>query len=349
MTPIVPGKSEAAAASQGEKMAAEIAEIPAVISRQLRDHLDAYLALGRDWADRPPRFLATCARGTSDQAALFFKYLTEIGTGIPVASLGPSLGTVYGARLQMQDATLVAVSQSGASPDIVALTEAARAGGARAVALLNTIPSALAEVADTVLPLAAGPEQAVAATKSFVASLVALTAIHAGQTGDAKLCDALLMLPETLRGLPPHAAPDLQPLARHRRLFCLGRGLGLAMSGEAALKLKETCLLSAESASSAEFRHGPQALADGDLAALAFVLDDAARQGNADLIDSLRGRGAHVICFDPLAIGLEGKHPPAVQAIALITVFYAQVWALSRSLGLDPDAPPHLVKATLTR
>ncbi|MCC5983884.1 MAG: SIS domain-containing protein [Rhodobacteraceae bacterium] len=333
----------------GHHMAAEIAEIPAVIARQVRDHLDAYLALGRGWADTPPPYLATCARGTSDQAALFFKYLTEIGTGIPVASLGPSLGTVYGARLRMKGATLVAVSQSGASPDLVALTQAAQAGGARTVALLNSIPSPLADVSDTVLPLAAGPERAVAATKSLVASLFALSAVHAGQTGDARLLDALAALPDTLRALEPQAAPDLQPLARHRRLFCLGRGLGLAVSGEAALKLKETCLLSAESASSAEFRHGPQALADGDLAALAFVLDDAAQAGNAELIASLRARGAQVIRFDPAAIGLKGDHPPAVQAIALVTAFYRQVWKLSRALGLDPDAPPHLVKATLTR
>lgn len=333
----------------GRNMAAEIAEIPEVIARQVRDHLDAYLALGHSWRDTPPPYLTTCARGTSDQAALFFKYLTEIGTGIPVASLGPSLGTVYGARLRMAGATLLSVSQSGASPDLVALSQAAQAGGARTVALLNTVASPLAEASDTVLPLAAGPERAVAATKSFLASLFALSAIHAGQTGDAKLLAALKALPETLRALDPQTAPDLQPLARHRRLFCLGRGLGLAVSGEAALKLKETCLLSAESASSAEFRHGPQALADGDLAALAFVLDDAARGGNAELIASLRARGAHVIRFDPAAIGLEGDHPPAVQAIALVTAFYRRVWALSRALGLDPDAPPHLVKATLTR
>lgn len=114
----------------GHLMAAEIAEIPTVIDRQLRQNLDAYLAFGRKWAAQPPLFFATCARGTSDQAALFFKYLTEIGTGIPVVSLGPSLGTVFEANLRMHGATLLAISQSGASPDLVALAGRSAEGGA---------------------------------------------------------------------------------------------------------------------------------------------------------------------------------------------------------------------------
>jgi len=330
-------------------MAAEIAEIPEVIDRQLRDNLDSYLALGHNWTNDPPVFFATCARGTSDQAATFFKYLTEIGTGIPVASLGPSLGSLFDGGLRMNGSVLLAISQSGASPDLVALARKASIGGARTVALLNTPDSALGRTADTVLPLAAGPERAVAATKSFAASLVAVAAIHAGQTGNRELLDELLLLPAVLRS--PRNGPqlDLSPLRRARRLFCLGRGVGLAIAGEAALKLKETCLLTAEATSSAEFRHGPLALADKESTALVFLLDDATRHGTELLIETLKERGASVI----VSGGADKVQPldlrhPATQAIVAITRFYAAVHALALSLGLDPDRPPHLVKATLT-
>jgi glutamine---fructose-6-phosphate transaminase (isomerizing) len=333
----------------GHLMAAEIAEIPEVIDRQLRENLDSYLALGRSWAAEPPVFFATCARGTSDQAALFFKYLTEIGTGIPVASLGPSLGSLFDGRLRMAGAAMLAISQSGASPDLVALTRKAAAGGASTVALLNTMDSPLGRAADMVLPLAAGPERAVAATKSFVASLVAVTAIHAGQTGNRALEDELLALPAVLRAQAGGPKLDLRPLAQARRLFCLGRGLSLAIAGEAALKFKETCLLAAEGASSAEFRHGPLALADKDTAALVFLLDDATRQGTELLIETLNDRGATVI----VSAEGEGAAPhalrhPATQAIVVITRVYTAIHTLAVSLGLDPDVPPHLVKATLT-
>ncbi|MFM7335396.1 MAG: SIS domain-containing protein [Tabrizicola sp.] len=333
----------------GHLMAAEIAEIPEVIDRQLRENLDSYLALGRSWAAEPPVFFATCARGTSDQAALFFKYLTEIGTGIPVASLGPSLGSLFGGELRMTGATMLAISQSGASPDLVALTRKAAAGGASTVALLNTLDSPLGRIADKVLALAAGPELAVAATKSFVASLVAVTAIHAGQTGNQALEDELLTLPAVLRAQAGGPKLDLRPLAQARRLFCLGRGLGLAIAGEAALKFKETCLLAAEGASSAEFRHGPLALADKDTAALVFLLDDATRQGTELLVETLHDRGASVIAS---TAGTEASpyslRHPATQAIVAITRVYAAIHALAVSLGLDPDLPPHLAKATLT-
>ena len=331
----------------GHLMAAEVAEIPDVIEGQLRANLDAYLALGRAWAKEPPVFFATCARGTSDQAALFFKYLTEIGSGIPVASLGPSLGSLFPVSLRMKGAALLAISQSGASPDLVALTRKAAEGGADTFALLNTVASPLGAAAGRVLPLSAGPERAVAATKSFVASLVAVAAIHAGQTGDRDLEADLLALPGHLRAGAREL--DLRPLAGTRRLFCLGRGLGLAIAGEAALKFKETCLLAAEGASSAEFRHGPLALADRDTAALVFLQDDATRPGTEALAATLKDRGATVMVLgagsDCLPRDL--RHP-ATQAIGAITVFYPAVQQLALSLGLDPDVPPHLQKATLT-
>lgn len=330
----------------GHRMAAEVAEIPEVIERQLRENLKDYVALGKLWGREPPLFFATCARGTSDQAALFFKYLTEIGTGIPVASLGPSLGSIFPGILRMKGGALLAISQSGASPDLVALTRKAAAGGAATVALLNTTESPLGAVSGRVLPLSAGSEHAVAATKSFVASLIAVAAIHAGQTENTTLLQDLLALPQVLRSRMAHYRTDFGPLAKSRRLFCLGRGLGLSIAGEAALKFKETCLLAAEGASAAEFRHGPLALADKQTSALVFLLDDATRPGTEALIETLRERGATVSVLGADHLGL--RHP-ATQAIVAITLFYQSVHALSLSLGLDPDMPPYLLKATLTQ
>lgn len=334
----------------GQHMAREIAEIPEVIANQLKHNLDQYEALGRDWASNPPVFFATCARGTSDQAALFFKYLTEIGTGIPVASLGPSLGAVFDGDLRMQGAILLAISQSGASPDLLALTKKAALGGAQTVALLNTLPSPLSDIAGHTLPLSAGHERAVAATKSFVASLVAVTAIHAGHTGDKSLLSALEAFPDALASIQRVQTGNLRSLVDARRLFCLGRGVGLSVAGEAALKLKETCLLAAEGVSTAEFRHGPLALADERTAALVFLLDDATRPGTEALIETLQQRGVRILTIGSgrTDFPIFGIPHPTVQAIAAIAVFYGLVQRLSLDLGLNPDAPPHLVKATLT-
>ncbi|MDR4474259.1 MAG: DDE-type integrase/transposase/recombinase [Nitrospira sp.] len=230
-----------------------------------------------------------------------------------------------------------------ASPDLVTLTRKAAAGGASTVALLNTLDSPLGRIADKALPLATGPELAVAATKSFVASLVAVTAIHAGQTGNRALRDELVALPEVLRSKESEPKLDLRPLAHARRLFCIGRGLGLAIAGEAALKFKETCLLAAEAASLAEFRHGPLALADSDTAALVFLLDDATRQGTELLIETLHDRGASVIVSSAGSeVGPHALRHPATQAIVAIARIYETIHALAVSLGFNPDVPPHL-------
>jgi glucosamine--fructose-6-phosphate aminotransferase (isomerizing) len=179
--------------------------------------------------------------------------------------------------------------------------------------------------------------------------MVAVTAIHAGQTGNRALEDELLDLPAVLRAQVGGPKLDLRPLAQARRLFCLGRGLGLAIAGEAALKFKETCLLAAEGASSAEFRHGPLALADKDAAALVFLLDDATRQGTELLIETLHDRGASVIVSTAgTGTGLHALRHPATQAIVAIARVYAVIHTLAAGLGFDPDVPPLLETATLT-
>ena len=335
----------------GEWMLREIAEIPQVIARQMAHHGADYAETGARLRRNPPRFFATCARGTSDHAALFFKYLTEIRTGVPVVTLGPSLGSIYDADLQLRDAVLLSVSQSGSSPDLVALQHRAKQGGASTIALLNTTDSPLGGEADIVLPIGAGPEQAVAATKSFVASLTALLAIHAGQTEDNSLLAAVNNLPEALKQT---RAVDIDPIVRAllaaETLFILGRGPGLAIAQEAALKLKETCLVHAEAFSAAEFRHGPIALAKPGALVLAFLPEGPARASVEDTLRLAKEYGAQTI---PIGSGtpgfacFDGAHEQTL-CVLQITLFYRIAAALSLALGLNPDLPPHLVKATLT-
>lgn len=338
------------AVERGALMGEEIATIPDIVAAQLCEHLAAYLALGQGWRKDPPLFFATCARGTSDQAALFFKYLTEIGTGIPVVSLGPSLGTLFRAPLRLKGSVTLAISQSGASPDLVGLIESAKAGGSATVALVNTLPSPLAEASGQALPLGAGPERAVAATKSFVASLVAVSTLCAGQTGDQRLLTSLHDLPKVLRLCRASPGQSLDAFARADHVFCLGRGLGLAVAGEAALKLKETCLIAAEGLSATEFRHGPIVLAKPGTAALIFLTDDETRLGSEDLAQTLKDRGATVMTFGTGAADLQMPTTghPVTDMIAAITFFYDLAWRLSVAKGLNPDTPPHLSKATLT-
>ncbi|MCY4376049.1 MAG: SIS domain-containing protein [Spirochaetaceae bacterium] len=179
-------------------MAREIAEIPAVAARQVSLGLTEYRALGVRLRKRAPAVIVTCARGSSDNAAVYLKYLVETRVGIPVAAIGPSVASVYDARLSLDRAVCVTISQSGGSPDLVSLQDHARAGGAATLALLNTRDSPVGSSADEVVPVMAGPETAVAATKSLVASLVAIAGIVAGWTDDGALARGLEALPESL-------------------------------------------------------------------------------------------------------------------------------------------------------
>lgn len=335
-------------------MAREIAEIPEAVARQLGDGLPLYREAGALLRAEPPRLFVTGARGSSDHAATFFKYLAEVRCGIPVASIGPSLGSVYDAALRLEGCAFLTVSQSGASPDLVALQAWAAAGGARTLALLNVTASPVGEAADLVLPLLAGPERAVAATKSFVASLVAVTAIVAAMTGDEVLLESLKRLPDCLaRAIAVDWAEARAPLAAAASVYAISRGPGLAVALEAALKLKETCGLHGEAFSAAELRHGPIALAGPRLAALVFVPEDRSRDSVLEAAAALHRAGARVFATnatpeDPAALeSVPAPHPllaPICQAASL----YRFAERLAAGLGVDPDRPPHLAKVTET-
>ncbi|EYB69216.1 glutamine-fructose-6-phosphate transaminase (isomerizing) [Deinococcus phoenicis] len=336
-------------------MLQEAREAPQVVARQLRENADAARALAAAIRERRPPYAVTIARGSSDHACTVLKYALETQLSLPVASLGPSVYTLYGARLDLRGALVIAVSQSGASPDVVENVRMARQGGALTVALVNVEDSDLAREAEFVLPLKCGEERAVAATKSYLASLTALLPVVADLAGDAALSRALETLPDALErtlGLED-AARDLAERYRFAdNLLVLARGLHFGVAQEAALKLKETCGIHAEAYSAAEFSHGPKRLLAEGVPLLGFAPADAAQSATAAAYADLRSNGADLRTLGP-ASGSTLTTPATGHALtdpvpsALAFYLFAAHLALHR--GLNPDAPPLLSKVTKTR
>lgn len=337
----------------------EAAEAGSVCARQLAANAAAVAdAAGRLRALDPP-FTATLARGSSDQAAAFAKVLFETRLRLPTLSHSPSIGTLYGATSpKFAGVPLLAISQSGKSPDLLGAATGAKEAGATVLGLVNDATSPLAAAADLLLPLHAGAERSVAATKSFVASLVAVAALTAAWSRDEILAEALMGVEEALQAawLQDWGAA-LAPLRDAESLLVLGRGLTLPIAGEAALKLKETSALHAEAFSSAEVAHGPMTLVGARDPVLVFAPADAAAVGLQERLEAFASRGAQVIIAGqteatvPGAIMLPlppGLHP-VMEAIAAILSFYRFAEQLSRARGRDPDLPPYLSKVTQTR
>jgi glucosamine--fructose-6-phosphate aminotransferase (isomerizing) len=331
-------------------MAREIGETPGVVERQLRANAGALAALADRLRQAPPSVVVTCARGSSDHAASYGKYVIETLLGVPVASAAPSVASLYDSPLQARGALLLAVSQSGRSPDLLATAEAYRAAGAHIVALVNEPDSPLADLANTLLPLHAGPELAVAATKSCISAMAGMAAIAEAWSGNEGMNKALLTLPRMIEQavtLDWSAAVDV--LRSAKQMFVLGRGYSFGVAQEAALKLKETCAIQAEPFSSAEVRHGPMRVIDKGFPVLAFATSDMA---GADVASTAREFGQWGAV--PLIAGQGGALPivtghPALEPIAMLASFYRLAEQLSLELGMNPDAPRGLAKVTKTR
>ncbi len=333
-------------------MFAEAAEAPAAVARMLAANRGAAADLAADLRADPPRAVVTCARGSSDHAATYAKYLVETGTGVLTSSAALSVSSVYDATPRLEGALFLAISQSGRSPDLLAAVEAAQRGGARTVALVNDETSPLAALADRCLPLKAGPELSVAATKSYIAALASVAQIVAAWTEDRELEAGLDALPTILaRAWTLDWTPAVRRLKTARSLYVLGRGPGFAVAQEAALKFKETCGLHAEAFSAAEVLHGPMALVGEGFPVLVFAQADASEAGVLELARALEARGAEVM----VAGGPNGNRlptlsgHPALEPIVRIQGFYRMANALAVARGLDPDSPPHLKKVTETR
>lgn len=334
-------------------MRAEIDETPEAVRRLLAQSGEAIRAAGAALRELDPPVVATVARGSSDHAATYFKYATEILSGVPVASFGPSVVSIYGAKLKLKGAAALAISQSGKSPDIVSLLSAARAGGAKTIALVNAPSSPLEQAADHFVALGAGPEKSVAATKSFVSSVAAALGILAAWTGDAKLQAALDRLPEHLdEALRQDWSEAIDVAVDARSLYTLGRGVGFAVANEAALKFKETSLLHAESYSGAELLHGPVSLIEGGFPVFAFLPDDAAHANLVGVAMQLEAKGAKLFVAGR---GAPGHRLPTVptghpltEPLVMLLSFYGFVEQVARARGFDPDVPRGLSKVTET-
>ncbi|WP_425480444.1 SIS domain-containing protein [Luteimonas viscosa] len=334
------------------RMFREAAEAASVVASQFVANRDVLAGLAADLRLRPPAFVATCARGSSDHAATYAKALFETQLGVVTASVSPSIGSVYRVPQRLGDALFIAISQSGRSPDLLRNAEAARAAGARVVALVNVEDSPLAALADVVVPLHAGPERSVAATKSYLASLSALLQLVALWSDDFALLDALERLPNAMRAAwDCDWSPAGEGLAGAHNLFVLGRGLGLGAAQEAALKFKETCGLHAEAYSSAEVKHGPMALVGPGFPVLILDQPDETGTGTRALAREFRARGAQVwlaSCGGEADLPVPPAPHAACAPLLLVQSFYRMVNALSLARGHDPDTPPHLNKVTET-
>jgi glucosamine--fructose-6-phosphate aminotransferase (isomerizing) len=329
----------------------EAAQTADVVAAQYARNEATVAKLAAELRANPPPFVATCARGSSDHACTYAKYLFETQLGFVTASISPSVGSVYAAKQRLQGALYLTVSQSGKSPDLLQNAKAARDAGARVVALVNVEDSPLAELAHTVLPLGAGPEKSVAATKSYLASLAAILQLAAHWKDEAPLRAALQSLPDGLRAAWQCDWSALsEGLVEAHNLFVLGRGLGLAAAQEAALKFKETCGLHAEAYSSAEVKHGPMALVGEHFPVLCFAQPDETEAGMRALAQEFRGRGAQVWLSSATQGDLAQPPAPHPAAAPLLTVqsFYRAINALALRRGHNPDVPPHLNKVTET-
>lgn len=335
-------------------MRREIIEIPEAAARLLDASDGALAAAGKQLRELSPNVVTTVARGSSDHAASFLKYAIELSAGVPVASLGPSIASIYGAKLKLDGAACLSVSQSGKSPDIVAMAEAARSGGALTIAITNTAGSPLAEASDHAVDILAGLEKSVAATKSFVNSAVAGLLLLAHWTDDQDLLAALHKLPQHLgAAIECDWMGIADALTGENSLFILGRGPSAAIANEAALKFKETCSMHAEAYSAAEVMHGPLALIGPGFPVVALAARDASEQAMADAADILAGKGASVFATSGLPARATllphvATGHPLTDPLPLIVSFYVFVEAFARSKGLNPDQPQNLRKVTET-
>lgn len=331
----------------------EAAQAPCVVREQLGHNAADMRRIGALLREMSPRAIVTCARGSSDNAATFARYLIESRTKVLTSSAAPSLSSLYDAKPDLSGAVFLAISQSGQSPDLLAATDNAKRCGACVIALCNSMDSPLVRMADHAIALCAGAETSVAATKSYIASLSAIVHLLSSWTSDTALMDALLRAPDQLEQAWSldwsHAVPVLK---RALNLYVVGRGHGLGVAQEAALKLKETCGLHAEAFSAAEVKHGPMALVGAGFPVLMLSQNDESRSGIEALAREFVSRGATVLAAGahvPDAIDLPSLPAhEAIEPILLIQSFYRMANALAAARGFNPDAPPHLRKVTET-
>jgi glutamine---fructose-6-phosphate transaminase (isomerizing) len=340
----------------------EIREQPAVVRRLLADGRAQVESIATALRSEPIEHVVIAARGTSDHAAIYAQYLFGARHRLPVALAAPSLTSLYGVEPRFSRSLVIGISQSGASPDVVGVVAAARRQGVPTVAITNTPGSPLATAAEHAIDLLAGPELAVAATKTYTAELTAIAMLSVGLLGEAAAFDALDTVPGAIEqaleteGDAARAAASRAPISG---CVVLGRGFEYATARELALKLKELARVIADPYSSADFQHGPLALVEPGFPVLAVAPSGAAAAGLLELLATLRNdHGADLIVIsdrdDALGLAAAGLALPAGLPdwlMPIVSIVPGQLLALhlARAKGHDPDSPRHIRKVTLTR
>ncbi len=335
----------------------ETRQAPARVADRLRN-ADDVIRLAALLRRADPPFAMTVARGSSDHAANFARYLLETGLGLVTASAAPSVVTAYRAELRTAGAFVLALSQSGASPDILEVTRQSRAAGAMTAAIVNAPDSPLAEMVEHPIPIAAGPETAIAATKTFIGTITLAALLLAHWRQDRDLLQAFAALPDRLAEAAEAdwsaALPDLNAADS---TFVVARGRTYPIAQEAALKLKEVCALHAEPFSSAEVQHGPMSLVAPGYPMLILATEDETLTGLTALAAAMRDKGARILLAAhdenaltkaDIPLPLPAPLHPVLDPIVAIQAFYPFVTGLAQARGFDPDAPRHLRKVTQT-
>lgn len=330
---------------QSSLFAQEIEEVETVLTRQKQIEWAKIALIAKRLRAKNPTHAITIARGSSDHAALFIGLLINRLGGLAVASLTPSFATLYHGTLRANNSVAIAVSQSGQSPDLLTLLDMAKRSGASSLAILNEPSTPLGSIADDVISIHAAPERAVAATKSVIASLSAGLKLTAEWFEDHALAEALDDIHQMV-STALVSQEKCEEIANFSQCYVIGRGMTLPIAMEAALKLKETCIIHAEAFSSAEILHGPAALIKNGFPIIAFVPNDEARDSLLATIKQLKALGARIISFDA-SDKRETSHP-FLAPVKLLHNFYRHVPVIARFKGLNPDQPPHLKKVTLT-
>jgi glucosamine--fructose-6-phosphate aminotransferase (isomerizing) len=334
-------------------MFGEAQEAPEVVARQLSANRAVVAQIAAQLNAKKPRAVVTAARGSSDHVATFAKYLIETKTGTLTSSAGLSVSSVYTARQKLDDVLFLAISQSGKSPDLLANVDAARAAGAFIVAVVNDAQSPLARAAHEVVPLHAGAEKSVAATKTYLASAAAIVDIVSAWTADSALRSALAGLPALMaQAFSLDWGEAVTRLKPARDLYVVGRGLGFGAAQEAALKFKETSGLHAEAFSAAELHHGPMALVKDGFPVLMLSQNDETRAGMDELAERIVAAKAELLVAGfahtgGIQLPTIAAHP-VLEPILMAQSFYRMINALSLARGFNPDCPPNLNKITKT-
>ena len=331
----------------------EASQAGAAVREQISKNQEKFRNIGAYLRQNPPRFAVTVGRGSSDHAGVYARYLIETQLGIITSPAGLSVSSVYGAPLNSENSLCIATSQSGQSPDLVATVREMKLRGAFSIAFVNAEGSPLANIADQTIPLCAGPEKSVAATKSFITSMSAALQLIAHWKNDKALIELINSLPDQLEAaweLDWSAA--IPTFAGATSLFVLGRGMGYGLTREAALKFKETCSIHAESYSSAEVLHGPAAIIKNGFPILAFSQNDETQTGLRKTLNTINQNGGNVF-----VAGLSNTSftelptisaHPLIQPILMAQSFYKMVNSIALVRGYNPDTPANLSKVTET-